>query len=312
MSTEIEAVVEKSGRTTAPARKLNSIVSSMSGAEIEIEADEKDHVSVVCGSGKFVFFGLPASEFPEMETSEVTNTVSIKENIIKKMIGYVNYAVSVEDSRKVLTGVLMDIRDNNMTLVATDGKRMSTQTGTPENIEGGDISVIIPLRAINEVRRVAESENTMTLEIGRNRLVFKGNDFELSTKLIEGNYPDYRKIVPEAFKTEIEIPTALFKSRLQMVSILLPDASRCVVLGFSNGKLDISASSSEVGEGRDSIEINYSGESFNISFNPQFLLDPLAVMENETVKLKINDPFVQVMMEGDAGFNCIIMPIRKM
>ncbi len=312
ISTEIDAVVEEAGKTTAPARKLASIISSMSGAEVEIESDDKDHVKLRCGTGKFTLFGLAAADFPEMVTGDILHKISIKENALKKMIGYVNYAVSAEDSRKVLTGVLMDVKENNLVLVATDGKRMPTQNGTPENIEGGDFSVIVPLRAINEVRRVAEGEKVMQILIGEKQLSFQSEEFELSTKLIEGNYPDYHKIIPPAFKHEIEIPTDLFKSRLQMVSILLPDASRCVVLGFKENRLDISASSSEVGEGSDSIEINYAGEEFNISFNPQFLLDPLAVMESETIRLKVNDPLVQVMMEGDEGFSCVIMPIRKM
>ncbi|MCQ2378379.1 MAG: DNA polymerase III subunit beta [Victivallaceae bacterium] len=311
MSTEIEAEVIETGKTTAPAKKLNSLISCMSGAEVEIEADELDHVKLKCGTGKFTLLGLPAKDFPEAAENMTDHVVSIKEKTIRKMISSINYAVSADDSRKVLTGVLMSLKETNMTLVATDGKRMAIQEGAPESIEGGDADAIIPLRAINELRRVAESDETMKIFIGEKQCVFKGGDFELSSKLIEGNYPNYRQVVPTSFTREIEIPTDLLKSRIQTMSLLLPDTNSFIILGFSENQLQVSASSSEVGEGSDTIDIQYSDESFEISFNPQFLIEPLVNTDVESVRIKVNDPINPVAMEAGEGFLYVIMPIRK-
>ena len=311
MSTEIEAEIIEPGKTTAPAKKLNSLISCMSGAEVEIESDDLDHVKLKCGTGKFTLLGLPAKDFPEGAESNADHIVSIKEKAIRKMISSINYAVSADDSRKVLTGVLMSLKETNMTLVATDGKRMAIQEGSPESIEGGDIDAIIPLRAINEIRRVAESDEIMKIFIGEKQCVFKGGDFELSSKLIEGNYPNYRQVVPTSFTREIEIPVDLLKSRIQTMSLLLPDTNSFIILNFNENKLQVSASSSEVGEGSDTIDINYADEAFEISFNPQFLIEPLINTDVESVRFKVNDPINPVAMEAGEGFLYVIMPIRK-
>jgi len=311
MSTVIEATVEEAGKTTAPAKKLNSLISCMSGAEVEFDVDEADHVKILCGTGKFTLLGLPAKDFPEASVNETSHIVTIKESAIKKMISQINYAVSADDSRKVLTGVLMNLKDTNMTLVATDGKRMALQEGAPTSIEGGDLEAIIPLRAINELRRVAEGDAEMKIFIGDKQCLFQGGDFEMSTKLIEGNYPNYRQVVPAAFAKEIEVPTDLLKSRIQTMSLLLPDTNSFIILGFSENKLQISASSAEVGEGSDSIDINYSDTPFEISFNPQFLIEPLMATDVESVRMKVNDPINPVAMEAGEGFLYVIMPIRK-
>ena len=311
MSTTLEAEIESKGKTTAPARKLGSLVSNMSGAQLEIEADDKDHVSIKCGSGNFTLLGLSPKDFPEMESSEFTHKVVIKENLLRRMISAISYAVSADDSRKVLTGVLFSLRGTNLVLVATDGKRMAIQNGSPESIEGGDLDVIVPLRAVNELRRVAESENNMEIRISDKFCSFIGENFELSTKLIEGNYPDYMRVMPKSFEKSVEIPTELFKNKLQTVSLLLPDTNSCVILDLIGNQMKISASSTEVGSGSDFIDINYGKEDFEISFNPQFLIDPLNVAEKETVTLKLNDPLNPVVMESDEGFSYVIMPIRK-
>lgn len=311
MSTSIDAEIEKEGKTTVPARKLGSLVSAISGAQLEVAADEKDHVSIKCGNGNYTLLGLSAKDFPEMETSEFTRKIVIKENILRKMICAISYAVSADDSRKVLTGVLFSLRGTNLVLVATDGKRMAIQNGSPESIEGGDIDVIVPLRAVNELRRVAENDSNMEIRISEKFCSFVGENFELSTKLIEGNYPDYMRVMPKSFEKEVEIPADLFKSKLQTVSLLLPDTNSCVILNLIGDKMKISASSTEVGSGEDYIDINYGKEDFEISFNPQFLIEPLNVTEKETITLKLNDPLNPVVMESDEGFSYVIMPIRK-
>ena len=311
ISTTLEAAVEVPGVSTAPARKLASLVGCFIGADVVFDIDEKDHIKLRCGTSHFTLLGLAAADFPGAETFEVKREVKIKESEFKKMISSIAYAVSVDDSRKVLTGILLSARDTALTLVATDGKRLAMQEKSPESITGGDGDAIIPLKAAQEMRRLLDGDELMTIRIGDKQCMFLGNGFEVTTKLIEGNYPNYRQVVPASFARSIELPTSVFLTKIETVSQVLSDSSSFIILHFEDNQLQLQASSSEVGEGSDMVEVAYDGEPFEVSFNPAYLADPLRNCDADTVRMKINDPLNPVAIEGGEGFLYVIMPIRK-
>ena len=311
ISTSVEAEVSEPGRTTAPARKLASLVAYLAGEDVEFTVDELDHIRISCGTGKFKLLGLAAADFPEEEKFASVRKITMKESDLKRMIGSISYAVSADDARKVLIGVLMSLRESLLTLVATDGKRMAMREKSPESVEGADGDVIIPHKAINEVRKQLDGDGVVTISAGDKECVFEGDSFRLRTKLIEGNYPNYRQVVPSSFKETVEIPVAAFLSKIETVALVVSDNNAFIVLDFSDNKLTLSASSSDVGEGSDVIDIAYSGEPIKVSFNPVFLADPLRNTDSESVTLKINDALNPVAIEGKEGFLYVIMPIRK-
>ena len=311
MSTSIEAEVVEEGRSTAPARKLISLVNSFSAPEVAFEVNEQEHFRIVCGSGRFKLLGLPAADFPEEAAFTPVREVKIKECDFKRMIGAISYAVGADDSRKALTGVLFSVTENNLTLVATDSKRMAMQEYVPESVTGEPGDAIIPLKAMTEVRRLMEGERILTVSVGEKQCLFTSEDFVFGTKLIDGSYPNYRLVIPKSFKQEIELPCSVFRSKIETVSLVLSENSSYVVLKFEENQLSVIASSAEVGEGCDTMEIAYSGEPFEVSFNPVFLADPLRNIDAESVRFKINDPLNPVAMETGDGFLYVIMPIRK-
>ena len=311
ITTTVEAEVSEPGRSTVPARRLASLVGSFAADKIDFEVDDKDHFRIVCGTGRFTLLGLPAAEFPEPASFDSVREIKLKESEFKHMITSIGYAVSADDSRKVLTGVLMSCKDSVLTMVATDGKRMAMQEKAPEVFSGSDGDAIVPLKAVNETKRLLEGSEPVKILIGEKQCLFRGANFELTSKLIEGNYPNYRLVVPPSYKREIEIPLAQFLSKLETVSLLLSESSSYIVLGFEENKMSIRGSSSEFGEGCDTIDINYTDEPFEVSFNPAYLVEPMRVAGCETVKLKVNDPVTPVGMDADEGFLYVIMPIRK-
>ena len=311
ISTSIEAVVEENGVSTAPARKLTSLVSCFVGDDVFFDIDEKDHIKIKCGTSSFTLLGLPADDFPAASDFEVKRTVQIKEKDFKRMVSAIRYAVSADSSRIVLTGVLLSCRENMATLVATDGKRMAMQEKAPESIEGGDGDAIIPLKAANEVRRLLEGDAILSIKIGERLCMFEAGGFVVTSKLIEGNYPNYRQVVPTTFKREITVPTSVFLAKIETVSLVLSDSSSFIILDFGDNQLRLAASSSEVGEGSDMVEVAYEGDAFEVSFNPVFLSEPLRNCDSDTVKLQFNDPLNPVAIEGGEGFLYVIMPIRK-
>jgi len=311
ITTTVEAEVFEQGRSTVPARRLASLVGSFSADKIDFEVDDKDHFRIVCGTGRFTLLGLPAAEFPEPASFESVREIKLKESEFKHMITSIGYAVSADDSRKVLTGVLMSCKDSVLTMVATDGKRMAMQEKAPEVFSGSDGDAIVPLKAVNETKRLLEGSEPVTILIGEKQCLFRGANFELTSKLIEGNYPNYRQVVPTSYRREIEIPLAPFLSKIETVSLLLSESSSYIILGFEENKMTIQGSSSEFGEGCDSIEINYTDDPLEVSFNPAYLVEPMRVAGCENVKLKVNDPITPVGMDADEGFLYVIMPIRK-
>ncbi len=311
ISTKVEAVVEEAGSTTAPARKLTSLIGCFVGADVSFEIDEKDHIRLRCATSHFTLLGLPAVDFPPEAEFEFKREIKAKENDFKRMIGAISYAVSADDSRKVLTGILLSVRDSQLTLVATDGKRLAMQEKSPEEVAGGDGDAIIPLKAASEARRLMEGDELMYIRLGDKQCTFEASNFILTTKLIEGTYPNYRQVVPASFTRSVEVPASIFLGKIETVSLVLSDSSSYIILRFENNRLKLQASSAEVGEGSDSVEVEFEGEPFEVSFNPAFLADPLRNCDAEKVRMKFNDSMSPVAIEGNEGFLYVIMPIRK-
>lgn len=310
LSTELDAEIAEAGTTTLPARKLTQLVSSFIAPEVSFDINEQDQAKICCGTAKFTLHGLPAADFPELDDFETVREVKIKQNKFKRMIGSISYAVSPDDSRKVLTGILVSMKDEKLTLVATDGKRMAMQESVLEN-NSAEGDAIIPLKAMSELRRMLEGEEDLSINFGEKLCCFSAPGFTFTTKLIEGSFPNYRAVVPAQFKQEIELPVSVLRSKIETVALMLSGATGFIILRFENNQLQLQGSSAEVGEGLDLIEINYEGEVFEVSFNPVFLADPLRNTDAETVKIKLNDPLAPVAIEAGEGFVYIIMPLRK-
>ena len=309
--TRVEAEVAESGVTTLPAKKLVSLIGSFSAEKVEFEINDKDFARITCGTAKFTLLGLSAADFPEAMTFEPVHEIRLKESLFKRMIGSISYAVSVDDSRKVLTGVLMSLRETVMTLVATDGKRMAVQESSPETISGGDGDAIIPLKAMSEIRRQLEGDELLTIEVGEKLCRFTCAGVTLTSKLIEGAYPNYRQVVPSKFSCEVELPVQALLSKIETVALMIAGANSSIILRFADNQLQLQASSAEVGEGSDLLETSFEGEPFEVSFNPAFLSDPLRNTDADMVRFKLNDPLSPVAIEAGEGFIYIIMPIRK-
>ena len=296
--------------------EVATIAGCFTADEVEFNIDAKDHARITCGTAKFTVLGLPAPDFPEAATFDTIRKIEVKQSDFKRMISSIVYAVSADDSRKVLTGILASISTDtatdirNLTLVATDGKRMAIQESNPQLIDGDDGDAIIPLKAMSELRRLLEGDETLTIEFGDKFCCFTAANFTLKTKLIDGNYPKYRQVVPKDFAQVVELPVQLLLSKIETVALMLSEANGFIILTFEDNTLHLKASSAEVGEGSDLLETTYNGEVFEVSFNPVFLADPLRNTDAEMVRFKLNDRLSPVTLEAGEGFVYVIMPLR--
>ena len=307
--TRIEAEVEVEGATTIPAKRLLALVNNFEDAMVTVSSDERYHAEIVCGTSCFKLLGIAPEDFPAENELNVLRTITFKGAELKRMLGQIIYAITLNDSRKVLHGMLFSMRENMVTMVATDSKRLAMTERNVENVSGSNGDCIIPLMAAQEIKRQANPQEDVTLEIGEKSARFSCGDTVLTTKLIEGNYPNYRQVIPPDFRQQIPIASSALLGKIELVSEVL-DKTGCVVLNFTEGKLELRAASNDIGEGSAELPVEFSGEPVTASFNPDFLADPLRFADCEIMTFKMNDGFSPVAIDGGDGFLYVIMPMR--
>ncbi|MFZ2654741.1 MAG: DNA polymerase III subunit beta [Victivallales bacterium] len=311
ITTEIEAKVEENGKTTLPAKKLLSVVRELPGEELDLNGDENHHISIQCGKSLFKLLGLAPDDFPQPVLVTPVRSIKIPQVELSRMLGQISYSVSIDDSRKVLNGILFSIKENTFTSVATDGKRLALVEKVIEKYEGEEGDSIVPSRSANELVRLLQKEGEVFVEIGENQASFKVGNTVMMTKLVEGNYPNYRQVIPTSFSKKVQISTAAFASALRRVSLVVSDSSSFVKMTFNKTSLVLYASSSEFGESKESMDIEYGGPELNISFNPVFLSDPFKNLDADKITLQMNDGFSPVAISAGEGFLYVIMPVRS-
>ena len=312
ITTSIEAEVEAAGVTTLPAKRLLGLVSKFKGEKMLMESNEKHHTQISCGTANFMILGLTPEDFPLPVNFESNRSLKLKQPDFARILDRISYAVSMDDSRKVLQGILLSVKEGNLTAVATDGKRLALVEKLLDDAgAGADGDVIITIKVANEVKRILEKEGDVVMEIGEKQVVFKLNDTVIYSKLIEGNYPNYRQVIPSGFKKNISVPTTDFLDALEIVSIPLDASSSFVKITFSQNRLMFEANSN-IGEGKEYINIEYADpDDITLSFNPQLLSDPFKHVGVDNVLVKINDSFSPIALESGDGFLYVIMPMRN-
>lgn len=311
ITTKIDAEIEIEGKTTIRAKKLLSLVSKFIGDKISMNCNEKHHTEIKCGTSNFTLLGLPADDFPVPVTFSGVRRCKFKQNEFARIFDQISYAVSLDDSRKALHGILCSVKDNTFTAVATDGKRLALVERIPDDFSGSEGDVIIPLKSATEVKRLMEKEGDVIVEIGEKQALFSTNNLIVTTKLIEGNYPNYRQVIPAAFTKKVEVPTQQFIYKLELVATALSETNAFIKIEFDNNKLNFEAASTEIGEGKDYIDIEYKDEKLAISFNPDFIADPFRHSDADKVVIKMNDGFNPIAIEGGDGFLYVMMPMRN-
>ena len=306
----IEAVVEKPGAATLPARRLFSIIHALPSAEILLEVDSKSVASIRCGPSFFKILGLPQEEFPPLPKFEGAKTFTLRQKDLKDGLRKTAYAISTDETRYVLNGILFSFKDNKLTLVATDGRRLALVDIELEFPRSHEVDIILPTKAVTELARLVSEEGDVKMSVSENQVAFEVDGTFLVSKLIEGNYPNYRQVIPPEAKERITLERESFLNTVHRVSLLSSEKSNSVKLVFSKNNIDIIANTPEVGEARESLPVTYKGREFSIAFNPEFLQAPLRVLTNEEVYLDLIDEMSPGVIKIQSPFLYVLMPMR--
>src|SRR6516162_2248347 len=272
-----EAHVDKTGATTLPARRLFNIVRELPSSEIQVDVDGKNAASIRSGQSFFKILGLPEDEFPPLPKFEDAKVVTMRQKDLRDGLRKTSYAISTDETRYVLNGVLFSFKDNKLTLVATDGRRLAMAEIELEFPRSHESDLIVPTKAVTELQRLLTDDGDVKVSISNGQIAFDLNKTLLVSKLIEGNYPNYRQVIPGEAKERVKLEREMFLNSLRRVSLLA---------------------------------IDYKGREFSIAFNPEFLMAPLRALAEDEVFLDLIDEMSPGVLKIQTPFLYVLMPMR--
>lgn len=310
----VEAEVEKEGATTLPAKRLVSIVRELPASEVVVTVDAKNVASIESGPSFFKIIGLSEDEFPPLPDFKDAKEFEIDERVLRDGLRKTSYAISTDETRYVLNGIYTSFKEGKMTLVATDGRRLGMVDTELEFPESNESDVIVPSKAIQELQRLIDDGGAkVEMKLTDSQISFAVGENLLVSKLIEGNYPNYRQVIPSEPEEKVVLDREALLTTVRRVSLLSSEKSNSVRLVFTENQLEVTANSPDVGEARETLEIPYSGKDLQIAFNPEFLMAPLRALETESIRFDLIDemsPGVIRVPDDAGGFLYVLMPMR--
>jgi DNA polymerase III subunit beta len=316
VSTEVSADVESGGAITIPAKKLTEIARELPPAPVKIAAVGEQRVTLECGRSKFKLLGLPRDEFPTFPQVRFNESWRIRSGDLQKLISHTAFAVSTEESRPILNGVLWELRADRMRMVATNGHRL-TRMDLPVSSSGTAGDLIVPPKALEQVRRLFPAEEELEIAQGDNHLGFRSPFTAVFTRLIEGPYPNYEQVIPrDNDRVAISDKVALI-SALKRMSVIASDQTHRIRLSFNAGLLRFSVQTPDLGEAQDELPIRFTGDPIDIGFNANYLLEILRFMPTDEVRITLKAPERAATLEPEgwndsASYLCLVMPLRLM
>lgn len=318
VSTEVSAEVEAQGAITIPAKKLSEIARELPPSPVKIAASGEQRITLECGRSKFKLLGLPRDEFPTFPVVRFTDSWRVKSGELQKLIAHTSFAVSTEESRPILNGVLWELREDRMRMVSTNGHRLAKMelpleaaTAAPP----GDL--IVPPKALDQIRRLFPAEEELEIARGENHIGFRSPFTSVFTRLIEGPYPNYEQVIPKDNDRVALADKASLTSALKRMSVIASDQTHRIRMSFNAGMAKFSVTTPDLGEASDELPVQYTGDPLDIGFNATYLLEILRYMPTEQVRLTFKAPERAATIEPEgwddpAKYLCLVMPLRLM
>lgn len=317
----INAKVEKEGAITVPAKIISEFVNSLPPGKLQL-VTEKENFKISSGKFKAIFNGLAASEYPTLSTIKETKvkkkkyiSLQLPFSQLSQAILQTAFAAAIDESRPVLTGVLWQAKKNTLSLAATDGYRLSLKKlklKIPQKIDLKEF--IIPANTLQEIIRLEGEKESIEMLIvpGGKQVIFGLDDLEIISQLLEGEYPDFTKIIPQAGETKIILDREEFLQAVQISSIFAREAANIIKFEIQNGKLKISANSPQLGGNESLLEVKTQGKPNKIAFNSRFVLDFLKSIQAEEIEMEMASPTSPAIFSSPKNqtYRHIIMPVR--
>jgi DNA polymerase-3 subunit beta len=318
VSTEVSAEVEAQGAITIPAKKLSEIARELPPSPVRVAASGEQRVTLECGRSRFKLLGLPRDEFPTFPVVRFAESWRVKSGELQKLIAHTAFAVSTEESRPILNGVLWELRAERMRMVATNGHRlakMDVPLAAATAAPAGDL--IVPPKALEQIRRLFPAEEELEIARGENHLGFRSPFTSVFTRLIEGPYPNYEQVIPKDNDRVCLADKGALASALKRMSVIASDQTHRIRMSFNAGMVKFSVTTPDLGEAQDELPVQYDGDPLDIGFNATYLLEILRYMPTEQVRLTFKAPERAATIEPEgwddpSSYLCLVMPLRLM
>lgn len=311
---KVDCTVERPGSMTVSSQRLAAVLSELPNELITLELLESSVIQLTCGEIHTKLFSMSPDEFPPIRTFD-GEPLLFPQTLLKKLFYRTSFAICVDQARYNLTGLLFELSGGKLTVVATDGRRMSLcieDKGVPDE---NSIRVIIPGKMIAELERLLSEDDQVEVYIDEAQAAFSFGRVRLVTALIEGNFPNYEMVIPKRYERDVVMDRERFTEAMRRTRTMTNDKFNSVRFSIEEGLLTLHVVTPEVGEYEEKVDVEYDGQEMDIAFNPDFVLDVLKRIDSDKVCLSIKDssnpgvlkPFVET---GDAKYVNVIMPIR--
>lgn len=286
-----EAKIVEEGATTLPAKRFAQLLRELTAVNLEVSSNTNEVTTIIAGTSRFKLNGMNKEEFPALPDMSEAHSFHIKQSDLKDMLYRSSFAVSKEDNRYVLTGVLMHIANGCATFVGTDGKRLARAFIAIPVDPSYTSQSIIPLKAVDEIVKNLTDEGEAKIILTGDKIAVEANHTRVITKLLAGEYPDVNRVIPDRLETIVTLHREELLSLLRQISLFTADHNHSVRFTFTNGELKLSANTMDIGEGHVIMPVNYQGPKLEIAFNPGFFIDILRHCKKETVTMGLTDSY---------------------
>lgn len=309
---KIPAEVEQSGAITAPGRKLQELTRELPDEPVGMQA-RAHQLEITCGYSRFKLNGLPSEEFPNLPAIDFEEGWTVSEESLRLLIKTTSFAVSTEESRPILNGVLWGLEDTQMCMVATNGHRLAKMVVPADSAEAGSADLIVPPTALAQVERLFNQDGNLHVARSGNHLAFRSADKEVYTRLIEGTYPNYEQVIPKDNDRIAVVDRKVLEAAVRRMAVVASDQTHRVKMSFESDRVHFDVMTPDLGEAHDELELSYDGEGLQIGFNANYLLEVLRNMPPGDVKLAFKSAERAATVtpaNDDLDYLCLVMPLR--
>ena len=310
LSTKITAKIAKEGSVTVPARKFFDIIREMPAGEIEITVAKNNAVNIKTGKTFCRVMGLGREDFPKLPEFDLSQYVALDQKIMKDCLSLTVFAISHDETRYVLNGVLISGEGKKARFIATDGRRLAFIEKELEKEIPKPFQVIIPAKAVHELGKILKGEGEVKLIHLQNQIIFHLGDTFLVSRLIEGHFPNYEQVIPKEEHTIGTVDRAGFLSAIKRASLFTSQDAQAVKLDFVNGKVLVSSHSPNLGEVKEELEAAIKGDDVSIGFNPQYLIDALKILDTDQISVSLTKPDKPGLIRSRNDYLYVVMPMQ--
>ncbi|MCM8794417.1 MAG: DNA polymerase III subunit beta [Candidatus Omnitrophica bacterium] len=310
ISTTIPAEVQEEGAIAVPAKRFNDLIKELPNTTLHIQTKKNQQVSIECEKGIFKIVGLPREEFPRLPRVENQDVLEIDQSVLQGMLTKTSFAVSKDESRYILTGILFNSKGEKLRLVATDGRRLASTEKQARHTVKGDHQVIVPFKAISELHRLLGEGPTVKISIKENQIAFDMGSTQLISRLIDGKFPNYEQVIPKESPQKLAISRENLLLATRRISLWTTPDSPSIRFDLKPNNLVLSKQTPEVGEAHEEVQAKYSGSEFSIGFNPAYLVDVLKTLDDEQVEMELPGPDKPGVIRTKDHYLYIVLPMQ--